>query len=541
MAIYSRYKAEFGKEVEALPVPIQNTDNPYLTEAAMHADQANQLEGYGYLVTDVGAFTYLGTLAGTAEDYEPFGGGLDLRASNLAGDLSVSEQDDFKEKIAIEIDSNFRPFITKWNITTGDVIELPTETTDYSNYFRIEWGDGTIENYTGATPCTHTYNTTGEFIVKIYGRLESWAGGSFDNDDTKLTEISQWGDTEWKLLQFTKYHNLATLPVSDSPNLLKCITIPFFKYCALTSIPANIFETGRFITHFNGAFLGNDITAIPSGLFDKCFNALDFTGVFWMNKITAVPADLFKYNVNAKIFGYAFRENLITTVDPSIFDYAVLAEDFQATFYDNDIAQFPTGIHKNNYRLKDISQEFRYNYSMQGIADPLWNRVPAIDGETFINGEQLTNYADIPTFWGGTSALTYGQRISKHIWTGSQAEYDRMPQVWKDDATFTKVIGDGNVYTGPHGGAQTLTGTALDLSNVVGNNYNYAAFSSATTYTTTTPVINGFARCFINAASEPTVTDATKVGLMSFEPNVNMEMVVNSPNGVAVEFEFITR
>jgi len=52
--------------------PIINTDNPYLTEAAMHADQANQLEGYGYLVDGAGAFTYLGTVAGTAADYEAF-------------------------------------------------------------------------------------------------------------------------------------------------------------------------------------------------------------------------------------------------------------------------------------------------------------------------------------------------------------------------------------------------------------------------------------------------------------------------------------
>ena len=74
MAIDSRYKLKTGEEVEYFP-PIQNTDSPYLTEAAMHADQANQLEGYGYLVDGVGAFTYLGTVAGTAADYEAFGGG----------------------------------------------------------------------------------------------------------------------------------------------------------------------------------------------------------------------------------------------------------------------------------------------------------------------------------------------------------------------------------------------------------------------------------------------------------------------------------
>ena len=50
--------------------PIINTATPYLTEAAMYADQANQLQGYGYLVDGVGAFTYLGTVAGTAADYE---------------------------------------------------------------------------------------------------------------------------------------------------------------------------------------------------------------------------------------------------------------------------------------------------------------------------------------------------------------------------------------------------------------------------------------------------------------------------------------
>ena len=71
MAIKSRYKLKTGEEVAYFP-PIQNTANPYLTEAAMHADQANQLQGYGYLVDGVGAFTYLGTVAGTAADYEPF-------------------------------------------------------------------------------------------------------------------------------------------------------------------------------------------------------------------------------------------------------------------------------------------------------------------------------------------------------------------------------------------------------------------------------------------------------------------------------------
>jgi len=98
--INSRYKLKTGEEVAYFP-PIQNTANPYLTEAAMHADQANQLEGYGYLVDGAGAFTYLGTLAGTASDYKGFG--ANLRLANLAADLSTAEKDAIRLKIGTAI------------------------------------------------------------------------------------------------------------------------------------------------------------------------------------------------------------------------------------------------------------------------------------------------------------------------------------------------------------------------------------------------------------------------------------------------------
>ena len=94
-----RYPLKVLQEEVAYFPPIQNTANPYLTEAAMYADQANQLQGYGYLVDGVGAFTYLGTVAGTAADYEGFGG--NLRLSNLAGDLSTAEKNGIKTKLSI--------------------------------------------------------------------------------------------------------------------------------------------------------------------------------------------------------------------------------------------------------------------------------------------------------------------------------------------------------------------------------------------------------------------------------------------------------
>ena len=160
MSIKTRYKLKTGEEVAYFP-PIQNTANPYLTEAAMHADQANQLEGYGYLVDGVGAFTYLGTVAGTAADYEGFGGGsgLDLRASNLAADLSTAEQDALKAKMNIVaaskesfvVAANFKwtsGSNNNWSIFNGNGISLySTLTTNFITAISSTSANVQVNNY----------------------------------------------------------------------------------------------------------------------------------------------------------------------------------------------------------------------------------------------------------------------------------------------------------------------------------------------------------------------------------------------------------
>ncbi len=89
---------------------------------------------------------------------------------------------------------------------------------------------------------------------------------------------------------------------------------------------------------------------------------------------------------------------------------------------------------------------------------------------------------------------------------------------------------------------ESLTGTVLSLHKQVIDTYNYATPSTATTYTTAaTKVVNGAVRCFINAATEPTVTGATKISGDAFVASTVMTMIVNSPDGVAVEYYFLSR
>ena len=128
MPIESRYPLKVLQEVEPFP-PIQNTANPYLTEAAMHADQANQLQGYGYLVDGVGAFTYLGTVAGTAADYEGFSNkyskDIILRSDNTSSTIYFYDRltlDPVYAFIRYNASTNFLEFGSNDNDGLGDVV-----------------------------------------------------------------------------------------------------------------------------------------------------------------------------------------------------------------------------------------------------------------------------------------------------------------------------------------------------------------------------------------------------------------------------------
>ena len=85
----------------------------------------------------------------------------------------------------------------------------------------------------------------------------------------------------------------------------------------------------------------------------------------------------------------------------------------------------------------------------------------------------------------------------------------------------------------------TGTGTALSLSKVTGTFYNMGSASSATTYTFTGAIAGGWAQALINAATEPTVTSATKKGGALFEANTDMYLIVYN-NGTATEYYFVS-
>ena len=85
----------------------------------------------------------------------------------------------------------------------------------------------------------------------------------------------------------------------------------------------------------------------------------------------------------------------------------------------------------------------------------------------------------------------------------------------------------------------TGTGVSLSLTNQEGILYNMSSANNGTTYTTTGTTLNAYARCLVNAASEPTVTGATKITGSAFAVSTDMYLTVWY-NGNRVEYWFET-
>ncbi|WP_348704105.1 BspA family leucine-rich repeat surface protein, partial [Tenacibaculum sp. 190524A02b] len=121
----------------------------------------------------------------------------------------------------IEDCSAYTPLTMIWKtdnpgVTNDNTIRIPF----FSNYNKIDWGDGTIEQPLSNNP-QHTYTTPGSYTVKIYGHINRFDFENFGDptDNQKIVEIQQWGNVTWGDLSsaFIFCSNLQ-VTATDQPN-----------------------------------------------------------------------------------------------------------------------------------------------------------------------------------------------------------------------------------------------------------------------------------------------------------------------------------
>ena len=90
----------------------------------------------------------------------------------------------------------------------------------------------------------------------------------------------------------------------------------------------------------------------------------------------------------------------------------------------------------------------------------------------------------------------------------------------------------GNKFSG-------VPNSTVDLSSTSGYTYAFGAPSTASAFAWQNPVENGVARVFISRSTKPSVTNANEIFGHDFEPNTKMELVIESPDGISVQYYFL--
>ena len=163
-----------------------------------------------------------------------------------------------------------------------------------------------------------------------------------------------------------------------------------FRDCrTLTEIPTHLFDTSIFATHFYWAFAKCiNISAIPSSLFTLNTVASLMEGVFsGCTSLTTIPPTLFTTNTQITKASYAFECcTSLTSIPHTLFDPCIASG-----------------------KLNELKYTFHNCTSLTGDGPDWWFNCtgpdyypPPIDGYMCFSGDTtLSNYENIPTYWGG--------------------------------------------------------------------------------------------------------------------------------------------
>jgi surface protein len=166
------------------------------------------------------------------------------------------------------------PFIAEFVMGAGETLTLPF-VSGYIHNAMIDWGDGTSPTALTAHNVgnTHTYTAAGTYIVKIYGKIESW---SFNNGGSKLniTKVLNWGESTFKYL-IGAFYGCTKLTYIDNILSFSGSSLQFFATNCIawetsliydwdTSNVTSLSQAFQNCTLFNGDISNWDISKVTS-------------------------------------------------------------------------------------------------------------------------------------------------------------------------------------------------------------------------------------------------------------------------------------
>jgi surface protein len=210
----------------------------------------------------------------------------------------------------------------------------------------ISWGDGEYEHVESTVAITHTYDTAGNYTVRLLGSFNS--GGNIRIGTTAANR--------------TRLKSTSVIP--EIPGLLT-FNQTFYGCSSLSAIPSGLFENNTTVSTFGFVLTFYDcssLSAIPSGLFDSN-TAVSTSGFFQTflgcSSLSTIPSGLFDNNTSVSNSGFqqTFQAcSSLSAIPSGLFDNntAVADSGFMQTFrYCSSLTAIPEGLFENNTAVSD--------------------------------------------------------------------------------------------------------------------------------------------------------------------------------------------
>ena len=268
---------------------------------------------------------------------------------------------------------------------TGPIPASGTGITDFSNVFRdctslTSIPSGLFDSLVNVTNISGLfYNCTG---------LTSIPSGLFDNNTSVSGNVAS---------VFYNCSGIASIPsgLLDSLSGITNANFFFARCYSLTSIPSGLLDTWTNVTNLNVFFqYCTSLVSIPSGLFDNCTNVTSMQGCFaYCNSLETISDNLCRLLTSCLNFSNMFYGCNKLQQNPTTF----YAAGEQSTRFLNQSPDFESCFERNSFT------------GTQGTASDLWNCSFGTGTPTTTDcwagagnsAASLTNYASIPSAWGG--------------------------------------------------------------------------------------------------------------------------------------------
>ena len=325
-------------------------------------------------------------------------------------------------------------------IPTG-LFDNNTEATDFSSCFSRCTSVPSIP--TGLFD-KNTQATNFSYCFSGWTSLSSIPSGLFDKN-TQATNFDHC---------FFGWTSLSSIPSGLFANNTQVTNFSgCFSGCtSLSGIPTGLFANNTQVTDFSYCFNGcTSLSGIPTGLFDKNTQVTDFNSCFsGCTSIPSIPTGLFDKNTLVTDFGFCFSEcTSLSGIPASLFDKNTLATDFSSCFSEcTSLSGIPSGLFDKNTEATNFygcfsgctslvlnenifsatnshdrfsGKSMRFNKCFENVGSALssgtsggtvpdlwsyekggasWTTTDCFKGAT-----HLSNYASVPTAWGGAVSV----------------------------------------------------------------------------------------------------------------------------------------